>query len=102
LNFTEADYCVSTEIAGTINKCGVCLGNDVSCFLAGSDVTVYAITGGVIAAIVIAVIIAVALGVFGGKKGYDYFQARKNGGQNWSQSSEIYSPPPSGTNTAAV
>eukprot|EP01092_Planopodium_desertum_P001601 TRINITY_DN1244_c0_g1_i1.p1 TRINITY_DN1244_c0_g1~~TRINITY_DN1244_c0_g1_i1.p1 ORF type:complete len:837 (-),score=284.35 TRINITY_DN1244_c0_g1_i1:132-2369(-) len=102
LPFTEAEFCVDNEIPGTINSCGVCLGNDVSCFLEGSKVTVYAITGGVIAAIVIAVIVALALGVFGGKKGYDYFQARKNANQNWSQNNQIYQDMPSGSNAAAT
>lgn len=69
----DRNGCYVDQIPGTkIDACQVCNGDGKSCVLGLSTGAVVGISAGLLAVIIIAsVIVCAALGIFGGKKGYD-------------------------------
>jgi hypothetical protein len=76
-NATNGD-CILANITSLIDFCGVCLGDDASCFFSSvyPVANIGSIAGGAVAGIVIACIIAAALFFWLSKKGYDYYRAQ--------------------------
>jgi len=70
--------CILVNITSLIDFCGVCLGDDASCFFSSvyPVSNIGGIAGGVVAAIVIACVIAALLAFWLSKKGYDYYKAQ--------------------------
>jgi hypothetical protein len=76
--------CFVDQIPGTkIDACQVCNGDGKSCVLGLSTGQVIGISAGLLAVIIIAaVIVCAALGIFGGKKGYDIWLNHRNNMQS--------------------
>jgi hypothetical protein len=91
-----------------LDKCGVCDGNGSTCGGQLSTAAVAGLSAGILALIIIAAVaVCVALGIFGGKKGYDIWLRNQNGmggaqksplyqDNNLSGTSPLYSGTPSG------
>lgn len=84
--------CVYTTVPSLYDFCGTCRGDNIACFF--SDVTNNAaaagIAGGIAAAIAIAAVFALLLGIFGSKKGYDFYQARSDANSAGLNSNPMY------------
>jgi len=72
--------CYLVQLDGTtVDTCGVCNGDGSTCFLSFDSNDQVAIAGGLLAAIIIGIVaVCAAIGVFGGKKGYDTWLKHKN------------------------
>jgi len=72
--------CYFSQIEGTkADRCGVCNGNGNSCFIGLKKTTAALIGTGLLVGLIIgAVAICAAVGIFGGKKGYDLWMKYQN------------------------
>ena len=76
----ERNGCYLEQIEGTkIDECGYCEGSGKVCLFGLDTNAVAGLSAGVLAAIIIgSVAVCAALGVFGGKKGYDIWMKNRN------------------------
>jgi len=76
----ERDGCYLEQIPGTkVDECQVCNGDGSTCLFGLSTGQAIGISAGLLAVIIIAaVVVCAALGIFGGKKGYDIWLNHKN------------------------
>jgi hypothetical protein len=83
--------CYLEAIPGrNLDKCGVCDGDGSTCGETLSTAAVAGLSAGILAVIIIAAVaVCVALGIFGGKKGYDIWM-RNQGGMGGAHKNPLY------------
>eukprot|EP01118_Nematostelium_gracile_P006191 TRINITY_DN1992_c0_g1_i2.p1 TRINITY_DN1992_c0_g1~~TRINITY_DN1992_c0_g1_i2.p1 ORF type:complete len:749 (+),score=162.65 TRINITY_DN1992_c0_g1_i2:89-2335(+) len=86
------DGCYLQQLPNTIiDRCGICNGDGNSCAYIPLPSNVPIVVGGSLLAVIViaAIVVAGALGIFGGKKGYDIWLAHRNN-MTGAQTSPLY------------